>query len=109
MRKRYPPAFKAQIALEALKEEKTIGQIASEHSVHPTQIRNWTAYALESLPRLFADDGPARRALEAEYERELQESYAEIGRLTTQLAWLKKKSGLEPPARGTLGADRPRG
>lgn len=109
MRKRYTPAFKAQIVLEALKEEKTIGQLASEHSVHPTQIRSWTAYALAGLPRLFENDGQAQRALEAGYERELNESYAEIGRLTTQLAWLKKKSGLEPPARGTPGADRARG
>jgi len=109
MRKRYPPTLKAQIVLDALKEEKTIGQLASAHSVHPTQIRTWTAQALEGLPRLFADEGQAQRALEAEYARELDEAYAEIGRLTTQLAWLKKKSGLEPPARGTPGADRARG
>lgn len=99
MRKRYTSAFKAKILLEVLKEDKTLGQIASEHGVHPTQIRNWKTQALDSLPRLFEGDEQVTRALAAAHERELNEAYAEIGRLTTQLAWLKKKSGLEPPAR----------
>jgi transposase-like protein len=95
MKKHYTPTFKAQIVLEVLKEEKTLGQIASEYSVHPTQVRKWKGQALEGLPQLFADERKAQRAVEAEHERKLGELYAEIGRLTTQLAWLKKKSGLE--------------
>jgi len=54
---------------------------------------------LEELPRLFTDDKQDRRGLEAEHQRQLDELYGEIGRLTTQLAWLKKKSGLEPGPR----------
>ena len=95
MKKQYSPHFKAQVILEVLKEEKALTQIASEHSVHPTQVRKWKAQAVEGLPKLFADEQKARRALEAEHERQMDELYAEIGRLTTQLAWLKKKSGLE--------------
>jgi transposase-like protein len=99
MRKRYTPAFKAKVVLEALKEEKTIGEIASEYGVHPTQIRGWTAQAIAELPRVFENDQKAARVVEAIHERELKDAYAEVGRLTTQLTWLQKKSGLEPPAR----------
>jgi transposase-like protein len=96
MRKRYSATQKAQIVLETLKEEKTIAQIAAEHKVHPNQISKWKAEALQGLPTLFTNEERATRALEAAHERELQELYAEIGRLTRQLGWLKKKSGLDP-------------
>jgi transposase-like protein len=99
MKKHYTPTFKAQIVLEVLKEEQTITQVASAHGVHPNQLRKWRAQALEGLPQLFADERKAQRAVEAEHERKLDELYTEIGRLTTQLAWLKKKSGLEPVER----------
>ena len=99
MKKHYTPTLKAQIVLEVLKEEKTIAQIGSEHSIHPTQLRKWKTQALEGLPQLFADERQAQRAVAAEHARQLDELYAEIGRLTTQLAWLKKKSGLEPVER----------
>jgi putative transposase len=96
MKKRYSASFKAQIVLEVLKEEKTIAQIAAEHGVHPNQIHRWKAQVMEKLPTVFADEQATLRATESARERQLQELYAEIGRLTTQLAWLKKKSGLEP-------------
>jgi transposase-like protein len=99
MRKRYSAIEKAQIVLEALMEEKTIAQIAAEHKVHPNQISKWKTEALQGLPKLFTNDERATRRMEAVHERELQELYAEIGRLTTQLGWLKKKSGLDPDAR----------
>jgi putative transposase len=94
MRKRYTPAQKAAIVLELLKEEDTLPQIAARHGVHPNLLRKWKAQALEGLPNLFTDEEQGRRALEAEHARQLDELYAEIGRLTTQLAWLQKKSGL---------------
>ena len=94
MRKHYTAQQKAQIVIEILKEEQTLAQIASAHGVHPTQLRKWKAQVVEGLPSLFSDEGKAVRALEAAHERELDELYAEIGRLTTQLTWLKKKAGL---------------
>jgi putative transposase len=94
MRKHYTAQQKAQIVLEILKEEQTLAQIASAHGVHPTQLRKWKAQVVEGLPSLFSDEGKAVRALEAAHARELDELYAEIGRLTTQLTWLKKKAGL---------------
>jgi transposase-like protein len=99
IRKRYTPAQKAAIVLELLKEEETLPQIASRHGVHPNLLRKWKTQALTELPKLFADDSRDTRALEAEHQRQLDELYGEIGRLTTQLAWLKKKSGLEPGPR----------
>jgi putative transposase len=98
-RKRYTPAQKAAIVLEVLKEEETLPQIASRHGVHPNLLRKWKAQALDSLPKVFTEDEQNKRALEAEHQRQLDELYSEIGRLSTQLAWLKKKSGLEPGPR----------
>ena len=51
---------------------------------------------LKGLPSLFTDDHKTEAALKAVYDQQLDELYAEIGRLTTQLAWLKKKSGIDP-------------
>ena len=97
MRKHYSPTLKAKVVLELLKEEKPLTQIASEHRIHPTQLRDWKRQALEGLPNLFADSSEVARAT-ALLEHKQDELYAEIGRLTTQVGWLKKKSGLEPPA-----------
>ena len=97
MRKRYSAAFKAQVVQEMLKEDKTMSQLASEHGVHPNQLRQWRNTAIEGLPTLFAP-GQQAAALTAAHEAQVQELYAEIGRLTTQVGWLKKKSGLEPLA-----------
>jgi len=96
MRKKYTTKKKAQIVLEILKEERSIAQIASEYGIHPNQLYKWKAQALDGLPGLFENERKTEKALQAANERELNELYAEIGRLTTQLNWLKKKSGLEP-------------
>jgi len=55
IRKRYPPSFKAKVALEAIKEHKTSAELASLYRVHPGQIRNWKAVVLKSLVELFSD------------------------------------------------------
>lgn len=96
MRKHFTAKQKAQIVLELLKEEKTVSQIASEYGVHANQLYRWKAQALEGLPGLFENDQKAEKAQQAAHDRQLQELYAEIGKLSTQVAWLKKKSGLEP-------------
>ena len=99
MRKHYSAAFKAQVVQEILKEEKTITQIASEHSVHPSQLNTWQAIALKGLPSLFSRDQKAADTERAVHEKQVTDLYAEIGRLTTQLAWIKKKVGIEPDER----------
>jgi transposase len=96
-RKHYSPQQKAQIVLELLKEEKTVAQIASEYGIHPNQLHRWKRQALETFHRLFEDGQKAEVAKQADQERQLNELYTEIGKLTTQLNWIKKKSGMEPP------------
>ena len=98
MKKHYTAQQKAKIVLEILKEERSIAQIASEHGVHANQLYKWKAQALEKLSDIFEDERRDARLQKAEHEQALKELYAEIGKLTTQLAWLKKKSGIEPPA-----------
>ena len=93
MRKHYTAAFKAQMVREILREDKPISQIASAHGVHPNVLHNWKAQALEGLPRLF-EGGDDVAALRQAHEREKHEPYAEIGRLATHVAWLKRKAGL---------------
>lgn len=96
MTKHYSAAFKAKVVQELLKEEKTLGQLAAEYGVSTKQLGRWKTHALENLPRLFE---PETEKLHQQHEQQVQELYAEIGRLTTELSWLKKKSGLNPEPR----------
>ena len=89
MRKQYTAAFKARVVQELFKEEKTLAQIAAEYEVHPTQLKQWRAVALEGLPGLFEKQDSSAELRRA-HEQQLTELYAEIGKLTTQVAWLKK-------------------
>ena len=90
MRKQYSAAFKARVVQEMLKEEKTLAQIAAEFEVHTTQLKNWRAVALEGLPGLF-EKQDSTAELRRAHEEQLTELYAEIGKLSTQVTWLKKK------------------
>jgi transposase-like protein len=98
MRKQYTAAFEAKLVLELLTEQKSLSQLAAEHRVHPNVLRQWRDAALKELPTLFDKKDHSAEA-QAAHERQVEELYAEIGRLTTQVAWLKKKSGLDPLAR----------
>src|SRR5271157_2997018 len=95
-RKQISASQKAQIVLEMLREDKSVAQIASENGIHPNQLHRWKKQALEKFSQLFEDDRKSEKAREAEQERQLNQLYAEIGRLSAQLSWLKKKSGLNP-------------
>jgi transposase len=90
MKKTYTAAFKAQVVLELLKETKTLAELSSEHGVHANVLREWKLIALKSLPDVFEKRDSASEA-KAVHAREVEELYAEIGRLTTQVNFLKKK------------------
>ena len=90
MRKQYSAAFKAKVVQELVKEEKTLAQIASEYEVHPTQLKQWRAVALEGLASLF-EKQDSTVVLQGAHEQQLTDLYAEIGKLTAQVTWLKKK------------------
>jgi len=94
MKKHYTSAFKAKLVLELLKENKSLSQLAAEHKVHPNQLRHWRDQALQDFSTLF-DKRQQSAAQQAAHERQTEELYAQLGRLTTQVAWLKKKSGLD--------------
>ncbi len=94
IRKHYPPAFKAQVVQEILAGERPLAQIAAHHGVHPNMISKWKRAALRAMPSAFTDTIPLEaqiEALKAEHEREKEQLYAEIGRLSTQVRWLQKK------------------
>jgi transposase-like protein len=92
-RKQYTAAFKAKVVQEMLKEEKTVGQLAAEYEMHSNMLYRWRDQALAGLPGLFSDQAAQELAeKEAEWQQEREALYAEIGRLTTQLTWLEKKS-----------------
>jgi transposase len=92
-RKQYTADFKAKIVKEMLKEEKTVGQLAAEYEVHSNMLYRWRDQALAGLPGLFSDQTAQELAQkEAEWQQEREGLYAEIGRLTTKMTWLEKKS-----------------
>ena len=93
-RRRLSASQKAAIVLEALKEEKGVAQIAAENGVHPNQIHKWKKQALENFSQLFEDERQGEKAREAEHDKQLQDLYAEIGRLSAQSVLAQKKSGL---------------
>ena len=88
MRKRFSTAFKAKVAVEALKGEKTIAELSSEYGVHSNQIRQWKKKLVEELPGIFSD---RRKRSEKEGEELTSELYRQIGQLKVELDWLKKK------------------
>ena len=93
MRKSYSPEFKAKVVRAVLREEKTLSQIAAEYEIHPNQVSQWRDQALTGMSSLFSRTKESDwAAKEAAHEQEKQDLYAEIGRLTTPLSWLKKKS-----------------
>lgn len=89
-RRRHSAEFKARVALAALREDKTQSQLASEFGVHPLQISAWKKAAMESMPELFGAHRGRSVCEQEELERQL---YERIGRLETELNWLKKKVG----------------
>jgi len=92
MRTKHPPTFKARVALEAFKEEKTSAELASLYQVHPGLIRNWKGILVKGAPELFNGNGSNTNS-QAEL---IEELYKQIGQLKVELDWLKKKSGLIP-------------
>jgi putative transposase len=81
-------SFKAKVAFEAIRERKTVSEIAQQHSVHPTQIHQWKKYLLENGEELF-EDGRTKRKKDDSQES-VSELYEQIGRLKMELEWLKK-------------------
>ena len=92
--KKYSAREKSKIVLETLKEDKTIAQIGSENNVHPRNIQNWRKQFLENVEVVFDREQLVKQykeALIAEVSK-TDELHRQIGELTAQLNWAKKKS-----------------
>ncbi len=92
-RKQNTPEEKARLALEAIRGERTINEIASDNGIHPNQISRWKKSAEAEMYRIFQDNTAKERKIQKEHDEEVNSLYAQIGKLTTQIEWLKKKSG----------------
>ena len=86
-RRNHTAQFKAKVAFEAAKGDKTIAQLASEYGVHPTQITQWRKQLLELLPEIFSRRKDDEKQ---EHEKLTSELYQQIGQLKVELDWLKK-------------------
>jgi putative transposase len=83
-------SFKAKVALEAIRERKTISELAKQHEVHPTQIHQWRRQVQERLSELFEDGRSKQKRDDA--QASVEELYEQIGRLKMELEWVKKKA-----------------
>ena len=89
MRKSYPAALKAKVALEAVKGDRSLAELASRYEVHPTQIGQWRKALLSRLPEIFS----------AKRQRKEQDDEAEKARLYEEIGRLHLRFGLRPPLR----------
>lgn len=92
MKKQYTDEFKLEVVREVLKEQRSINQIASDYQLHPQLIYRWREQFLAAGKTGFSDQSARQLAtLQAQHEQQLEQLYAQIGKLTAQLDWVKKK------------------
>jgi transposase-like protein len=90
-RQRHTAAFKAQVAMAALKGDKTVNELASQHGVHPTLIHTWKKQLVGSAEDIFSQGS---KPAAADHEALQAQLYEQIGRLKMELDWVKKKSAV---------------
>jgi transposase-like protein len=88
-RKNYSKEFKARVAIEALRGEKTIQELAQTHGVHPNLIAQWKKHLVESASDTFDKKKDINE--KAEVEKKMQALYSQIGMLQVEKEFLKKK------------------
>jgi putative transposase len=87
-RKRHTAQFKFQIAMEAIKNDQTVNQLASKHGLHPSQISQWKRQLLEEGASVFGTNTAQQLRQQTALQADL---YEQIGRLKMELEWLKKR------------------
>jgi len=87
-RKRHSTQIKVKVALEAIRGTRTTAEISSHYGVHASQINTWKKQALEAIPEAFSSK---RKRQEDDQEALVDELYRQIGQLTVERDWLKKK------------------
>jgi len=91
-RKRFTKEFKAKVAIEALKSQRSLQELATEYGVHAQQISLWKKQLLASVTEVFGRGGGKELR---EKEQELDRAYKQVGRLKVEIDWLKKKVGYQ--------------
>jgi len=94
-RRSFTPEKKAQIVLEVLREDKTLAELANEYEIHQAQLSKWKKDFLENMPMIFKKKEQEIEKLKKSHEKEKEELVKEIGQLTVEVNWIKKKSGLQ--------------
>ncbi len=89
-RKRRSPQIKAKIALEAIKQQKTVSEITAQYGVHATQVNTWKKQVLEMIPEAFTGS-VKRKRMEQEQQDLIDRLYRQVGELVVERDWLKKK------------------
>jgi transposase-like protein len=87
-RKRYSTEFKAKVALEAIKDQKTLTELSNQFQLHPNQIIRWKQQLLDEAHNIFLIKPNSSQHQQQQLEAQL---YQQIGQLTVELNWLKKK------------------
>ena len=90
-RKQYSPQFKAKVALEAIRGEKTVAELASQYEVHPTMINNWKRQVLEEASNLFENGSELAKA-DVSQQGQINELYRQIGQLKVERDFLASRS-----------------
>ncbi len=86
-RRRFSADFKAKVALEALRGDRTIQEIATRHKVHPNQVSQWKKQAVDGLGDVFSNGA---EKVQADREGEIHNLHAKIGQLTVERDFLEK-------------------
>ena len=98
IRRRHSSEFKARVALEAVKGQKTLNELASEFGVHPVQIAQWKRQLVEASPATFESGGGGSGSRkERAQEALIEQLYQQIGQLTVEVDWLRKKGSSRWP------------
>lgn len=93
-KKKYPREFKARVAFEALKGEKTIAALSFEYQINGNVITKWKKQLKENMSNIFI----RKNEQEPDAEKQIDNLYKEIGRIQVENAWLKKSWVCEPAA-----------
>ena len=87
-RRKFTAALKARVAIEAIKAQRSVSELAGQHQIHPGQITQWKQQLLSSAERVFADGKASEKKDQEELVARL---YQQIGQLKVELDWLQKK------------------